>query len=242
MHPEVFQFFGRAAPVIVLWLMGFVALTVVTLIRRALEGRSDVYRDSLAGGELPGILLVLMHSAAFGYALWLGDWLSVLLFAWWGPGFLVVAGLVLAKRPVDWKRFALFTSVACKLLYVALVIAFFAHKVLLPIYAYSLWIVHDQVRLTWLQHNADRTRRLIEDKWLPRVGYPAFLGLPLFVDDLPLRLPCLVAGAIVGGLWVLGLARVLRRGDFLRRPESFTENLRDIIYLRSQGEEQDAAS
>ena len=242
MHPEAFQLFGRAAPVIVIWLMGFVALTVVALIRRALAGRTDVYRDSLVGGELPGILLVLMHSAAFGYALWLGDWLAVLLFAWWGPGFLVVAGLVLAKRPVDWKRIAVFTSVACKLLYVALVAAFFVHGVLLPIYAYSLWIVHDQVRLTWLQHNADRTRRLVEDKWLPRVGYPAFLALPIFVEDLPLRVPCLVAGAIVGGLWVVGLVRVVRRGGFHRRPGSFTENLRDIIYLRSQVGEQDAAS
>lgn len=236
MNPEVYRLFDRACPVILAWLMGFAALTVGTLAWRWWKGRADRHRDSLIGGELPGILLVLMHSVCFVHAIILGDWLSALVFAWWGPGFLVVATLVLMKRPVAWRRIARATSVACKVLYVVLVGLFFHHGFLAPVFAYSLWIMHDQVRLAWLQHNADRTRRIREDGWLPRVCYPLFLGIPAVVPGFPLRWTCAVAAAVIAVLWVWGLVRLARQGVFMRRPASFTDNLRDIVYLRSDAD------
>jgi hypothetical protein len=231
MDPAVYQLFGRACPFILAWLMGFAALTVATLAWRAWHRRSDVHRDSLIGGELPGLPLVLMHSACFAYACQRGDWASALLFGWWGPGFLVVATLVLAKRRVDWARIARATSIACKLDYLVLVGLFIHHHEWAPVFAYSLWIMHDQVRLAWLQHNADRTRRLCEDRWLPRICYPLFLAVPLIADDLPFRWACAGTALVVAVLWLWGLVRLRRMGVFMARPRSFTANLRDIVYL-----------
>ena len=101
-----------------------------------------------------------------------------------------------------------------------------------PVFAYSLWIMHDQVRLVWLQHNADRTRRVCEDRWLPRICYPGFLIVPFFVADFPLRWACATAAGIVLMLWIWGLVRLSRAGGFFARPASFTDNLRDIVYLQ----------
>lgn len=211
--------------------MGFIALTVATLLRRWWEGRSGHRRDTLIGGELPGLPLVLMHSACWGCALARQDWLSVALFAWWGPGFLVVAGLVLAKRRVPWWRLGRATSILCKVLYLALVGLLLHHGQPAPVFAYSLWIMHDQVRLAWLQGNADRTRRIGEDWWLPRICYPLFLGLPLVTADVPWRWASAAVAALVLVLWLWGLGRLVRRRGFRAKPLSFTENLRDIVYL-----------
>jgi len=231
MDPEVYQLFARTCPFIVVWLAGFLALTIATLIRRAYRHEEQVHRDSLIGGELPGIPLVLMHSVSFGYSCYLGDWLSALVFGWWGPGFLVVATFVLSKRRIDWRRIARATSVACKLNYLILVGLFLHHGELAPIFVYSLWIMHDQVRLAWLQFNADRTRRVGEDWWLPRICYPLFLAIPLYDAEFPFRWLCLAAAGVIAVLWVWGLVRLVRQGTFSRRPRSFTDNLRDIVYL-----------
>ena len=231
MDPAVYRLFDRACPIILGWLLGFIALTIGLLVKRAWSGQTHRHRESLIGGELPGILLVLMHSVCFVYALHLHDWLSALIFGWWGPGFLVVATLVLMKRPVAWRRIARATSFSCKLNYLVLVGLFLHYGFAAPVFAYSLWIMHDQVRLAWLQQNADRTRRVWEDFWLPRICYPLFLAIPFVVADLPLRWACAGAAALIAVLWLWGLARLVRQGLFRRRPASFTDNLRDIVYL-----------
>jgi len=92
--------------------------------------------------------------------------------------------------------------------------------------------MHDQVRLAWLQHNADRTRRVTEDYWLPRLCYPLFLSIPFFVADFPCRWWCFSIATAILVLWLWGLLRLLRQGNFHVRPASYTENLRDIIYLK----------
>lgn len=231
MNSEVYWLFDQACPVIVVWLSGFVGLTLGLLAWRWKTGQVQRHRESLIGGELPGILLVLMHSVCFVYSLYLGDWWSVVVFGWWGPGFLVVAILVLMKRPVAWQRIARATSISCKLNYLILVGLFWYHDAWGPIFAYSLWIMHDQVRLAWLQQNADRTRRVSEDYWLPRVCYPLFLSIPLFTPDFPLRWLCVCVAGIIFILWMWGILRLIQRGLFFQRPASFTDNLRDIIYL-----------
>jgi len=231
MDPAVYQLFARAAPLIIVWLIGFLTLSLVAIARRALQGRTGRQRDSMIGGELPGLPLVLMHSVCFVYSCLRQDWLSALLFAWWGPGFVVVAILVLARRRVPWKRLARATSITCKLNYLVLAGLFLHFRCLAPVYAYSLWIMHDQVRLAWLQGNADRSRRLFEDGWLPRLCYPLFLGLPVLAPSFPLRWLCAAVAVVVWTMWLWGLARLVRDGRFRTRPESYTDNLRDIVYL-----------
>ena len=232
MDPEVYHLFARACPYILIWIMGFLALTVATLAWRAWTKQDANHRDSMVGGELPGILLVLMHSVCCGYSLYRHDWLSALVFGWWGPGFLVVATLVVAKRRVDWQRIALATSITCKLNYLLLVGLFIHYGDLAPVFAYSLWIMHDQVRLAWLQRNADRTRRVFEDRWLPRICYPLFLVIPIIDADFPFRWVCAGAALIVAALWLWGLMRLIRLRVFYERPRSYTDNLRDIVYLQ----------
>lgn len=231
MNPEVYGLFARLAPIILIWLMGFCALTFGTLAWRAWRRIEDQHRDSMVGGELPGILLVLMHSVCCGYSVYLQDWMSALVFGWWGPGFLIVATLVVMRRPVNWQRIARATSISCKLNYLVLVGIFIHVDLLAPVFAYSLWIMHDQVRLAWLQHNADRTRRCFEDWWLPRICYPLFLGLPFITADFPMRWVCAAVASLIAVLWIWGLIRLVRLGIFRRRPRSFTDNLRDIVYL-----------
>lgn len=236
MSSAVYLLFVRWSPWIIAWLSGFILLTVVCLMRRARAGTSSVHRDSLIGGELPGLPLVLMHSVGFAASLLHGDWISVVVFGWWGPGFLLIAGLVLAKRPVPWRALALPMSWACKVNYLVLVGIFAYWRCWEPIFAYSLWIMHDQVRLSWLQGNADRTRRTSEDGWLPRICYPGFLVLPWLVESFPGRWWCAGMGTVIFLLWIWGLVRVRQQGRFFTKPVSFTDNLRDIVYLRLHGQ------
>ena len=231
MNPEVYHLFARACPYILIWLMGFLALTIFTLMVRAYRKQENIHRDTMVGGELPGIPLVLMHSVCFGYSCFLHDWLSALIFGWWGPGFLVIATLVVAKRQVNWQKIARATSVTCKLNYLLLVGLFFNYGDYAPIFAYSLWIMHDQVRLAWLQHNADRTRRVFEDGWIPRICYPLFLFIPFVDSNFPFRWVCAAAASMVCILWLWGLLRLIKAGFFREKPQSFTANLRDIVYL-----------
>jgi len=232
MSSTVYHLFARVSPWIIGWLSGFVLLTVIFLIRRAWTGQSQVHRDSLIGGELPGLPLVLMHSVCFGYSVMLGDWISAVVFGWWGPGFLLIAGMVLAKREVPWRALALPMSWACKLNYLILVGLFAYWHCWEPIFAYSLWIMHDQVRLAWLQGNADRTRRTTEDWWLPRLGYPVFLIIPWLVESFFLRWWCAGLATIIFLLWAWGIVRLIHKGQLFNKPRSFTDNLRDIVYLR----------
>ncbi|MCO5171868.1 MAG: hypothetical protein M9894_36675 [Planctomycetes bacterium] len=81
--PEVYRTLEQATPALVAWLALFTALTVVKVARRAL-GRPVEVREGMIASELPGLPLMLLHSAGFGLALWRGDLLSAALFAWWG--------------------------------------------------------------------------------------------------------------------------------------------------------------
>ena len=233
---RIYAFFDATTTAQVLWIALFLTITIAKLIARA-RGR-EVPAASGISGELSGLPLTLLHSACFGYALWLGDWVSAALFAWWGPGFLWVASWFLyikAKRiDFDWEPFALTTSILCKLNYAALMVVFLWHGLHGIPFVFSLWIMHDQVRLAWLHGNADRTRRSTEDLWLVRLAYAGFLFLPWFVSDFPLRTLTRILGPLVGVLWIVGIWRVVVSGRFRRTPDNADENLRNIVYLRSR--------
>ncbi|MBX3471711.1 MAG: hypothetical protein KF878_33060 [Planctomycetes bacterium] len=232
--PEVYRTLEQATPGLVAWLALFTLLTVVKVARHAL-GHAVDGREGMITSELPGLPLMLLHSAGFGLALWHGDPLSAALFAWWGPGYLVVAATLLVaarrKRRLDWRPLARATSWACKLSYVVFMAIYGALGLPGLPFVFSAWIIHDQVKLAWLRGNADRTRRVAEDAWLPRVLYAALLGLP-FVANVPLREVAIGLALVLGPLWAVGLARVIRSGRFRERPDpEASDNLRDIVYL-----------
>ncbi|MGE0706853.1 MAG: hypothetical protein AB7N76_06575 [Planctomycetota bacterium] len=222
------------------WILAWLALpSLWTLAKTALRaaGREVSMSEHTIVTELPGLPLMLLHTVGFLLALWYRDPLSALLFAWWGPGYLATVALVLSKRPVDWRPAAPWTSYGCKLSYVAFMALYAVHGCWTLPFAFSVWIMSDQVRLAWFTGNADRTRRTCEDLWLPRVFYPGLLLLPLFVA-LP-RVPAVPAAALglsILAAWVAGLVRVARAGTFWRQPDpSVSHNLRDIVYLRRPG-------
>lgn len=240
---EVYRTLDRAAP----WLTGWLTLfALVTLVRIARHRPGDPPRkETMVGSELPGLPLMLLHSAGFALAAWHRDVVSALLFLWWGPGYLVVSSIVLrqaqTKRPIDWRPYALATSWGCKLSYLIFMIIYASFGLPGLPFVFSAWVILDQVKLAWLRGNADRTRRLTEDAWLPRLGYVLGLFIPLGFE-MPLRLLATGLGMTLFVLWVVGLARVIQAGRFFTKPDPRTsDNLRDIIYL-SQGQMEAAAS
>ena len=172
--PEVYRTLNSLAP----WVLGWIAVcTCWTLLKVALKaaGRDVTMSTETLWTEGPGGPLLLGHTVGFVLALMHRDPLSAALFLWWGPGYLITAAIVLSKRPVDWQKPALWTSWGCKLSYVAFMAIYVHHGLYALPFAFSLWIMNDQVRLAWFTGNADRTRRTVEDLWLPRLLYPGLL-------------------------------------------------------------------
>src|SRR4051812_29821381 len=100
--PEVYRTLDRATPALFVWLTVFVGLTLRKLARRA-QGLPVATHEGTVASELPGLPLMLLHSVGFALSLWRRDLVSTLLFAWWGPGYLLVASLMLLKVRVDWR-------------------------------------------------------------------------------------------------------------------------------------------
>lgn len=231
---RIYAFFEGTTAAQVLWVGLFIAITLARLGALARKRELSILTGPI-GGELPGLPLTLLHSVCFVWALGIGDWASVVLFAWWGPGFLWVAGWYLyiraKKIDFDWRPYARATSLLCKVNYLALMVVFLWHGLPGIPFVFSLWIMQDQVRLAWFHANADRTRRLTEDYWIIRLAYGAFLFIPWFVPEFPLRALAQALGLLVGLLWIAGIYRVVRSGCFHRVPQDGNENLRNIVYL-----------
>jgi hypothetical protein len=241
MNSEIYQLFDRATPLMVAWTAIFLVHTVGQIIYATFRGGGGV-RSPVVSSEITGFPLVAMHTVCFGYSVWLGDWVSAILFGWWGPGFVYFAYIVITRKrdkiEVDWSKHGKWTSIACKIYYVVLVIALYLHGAYGPIFCYSLWIMHDQVALAWFQHNADRSRRLSEDFWVLRVAYPAFLTVPFFDPSFPFRTFASVLAIVTIVFWITAMYRVVTKFEFSRRPLSYTENLRDIVYLKSREQDE----
>lgn len=231
---QIFQLFESCSPGLIVWISAFVAWTTLR-IARSLLGQPPGGPQHFLVDEAPGLPLALLHSVAFVMAAWRLDPASLLLFAWWGPGFVITATIYIrarrAGRFIDWRPVARATSLGCKVGYLIFMIIYGAYGMPGPMFVFSLWIMHDQVRLCWFSRSADRTRRTFEDRWLVRILYPGLLLTPLFAPDMPLRAFSAVAGLLVLCLWIAGLVRVRRGGTFFDRPGADSDNLRDIVYL-----------
>ena len=225
-----------------IWFIAWSSLFSLLAIYRML--RVYVYRlagaaDGPIATELAGLPLTFSHVIAFYFAARAGDIWAMAVFLWWGPGFISVVLLYLAakamKCSIDWYPWRKPIAWACKLNYLAIVLVMAGKGMWLMTFAYSVWIIHDQVVRLFLANDADRLRRTLDDLWLFRLAYPLGLFLPLLFD-FPARLWLLAYSMVLFTLWCVGVVRVLAIQKLRERPED-SELLRNMMYFKPRAGE-----
>lgn len=223
-----------ASPYVVLWISLF---TVGTTFRIFMRIRSGVPRvaDSPVLTELAGLPLTLLPTACFVWALARADWISAVLLAWWGPGFLLTLATValfkVRRHEIDWYPWRTTISYLCKGSYLVYMLLFAWLGLFGIMFAFSAWIINDQYEKAFMSLDADRLRRTFDDHWFFRVAYPAGLLIPFFASTMAYREVSAVYGALLLLLWIAGLYYVKRRGKLLERPDD-TSLLRNMTYFR----------
>jgi hypothetical protein len=234
MNPALFAFMEQCAPYLVFWSMIFTAITAIRIARRVRMG-IDRVGDSAAYTELAGLPLTLLQSVCFAYAVWLGDGWSMLLFLWWGPGFITVAiAIIVAKirrAPIDWYPWRYPISFLCKGYFLAYAGAFLAMDTPTMLFAFSVWIINDQYEKAFMSSDADRLRRTFDDFWLFRVLYPAGLLAPYLFPGMPYRALFAAYGTALLAAWLLGTWFVWRKGLLRTLPDD-ASLLRNMVYFR----------
>jgi hypothetical protein len=233
MAPEIYQGLERVSPLLILWSFGFTLIHGLRIVRHIHRGLGQLPDNALLT-ELAGLPLTILQTLAFVMAAVYVDWLSMLLFLWWGPGFVAVLALLIVarvrQRRVDWHPFRYLISYLCKLCYLAYMVTFFIYHLPGMMFAFSAWIINDQYEKAFLSLDADRTRRTFHDRWLFRALYPAGLLVPLFYAETPWRFFSMGYGLGLLGLWIAGLVYVARRGAFFRLPQD-PSLLRNMVYF-----------
>jgi hypothetical protein len=233
MSPEIYRFLEQTSPLLILWTFAFTLLHSVRIGHRFWRDLGKA-PDNAVLTELAGLPLTVLQSVAFVLAVLHGDWLSMLLFLWWGPGFVTVLVFVivarLRRRRIDWHPFRYLISYLCKLYYLAYMVTFFLHDMPGMMFAFSVWIINDQYEKAFMSLDADRTRRTFHDRWLFRLLYPSGLLIPLFFPETPLRPFSIGYGLALLGLWIAGLVYVARQGAFFRLPQD-PSLLRNMVYF-----------
>lgn len=233
MNPALFSFIETCAPYLVFWSLAFTVITSIRILRRIRRGIDQV-PDSAVYTELAGLPLTLLQSVCFAYAVWLGDWLSMMLFLWWGPGFILIAFIVIRAKKrgnaIDWHRWRLVISFLCKGYYLAYIAAFLAMKSPTMLFAFSVWIINDQYEKAFMSLDADRLRRTFDDYWLFRVLYPLGLLTPYFFVAMPYRLLFTIYGTVLLVAWLGGVFYVRSKGFLRQRPKD-PSLLRNMVYF-----------
>lgn len=233
MTPGVYARLDGATPFLVGWIALFTVLHCVRFVLMRREG-ADRRAHSTAITELAGLPLALLQTDGFVRALLAADPLSALLFAWWGPGFILSAIYYVRRKKqgikASWGGLHLWISRLCKLNYFAFMLAFAWLGLPGPAFVYSAWIINDQIGLAFLSSDADRLRRTFHDYWLIRIGYPAGLLLPFFAPSLS-TVPYRVYAAALLVLWLTGIRRVAFTTGIMEMPKG-SPLLRNMIYDR----------
>jgi hypothetical protein len=233
MNPAIYRFIEDVSPYLAAWLLVFTLVTAWRFARKLRSGEGRV-PDSVLFTELPGLPIAALQSICFVWALATLDWLSALLFLWWGPGFVAIAAAwLIAKRrgkPIDWHRYRYVISWLCKGHYVLYAIVFASRGMGGAIFVLSAWIINDQIEKAFMSVDADRLRRTFDDFWLIRVLYPAGLLAPWFAPQLPLRMFMAAYGVLLLAAWLCGIAYVARKGLLRVRPED-PSLLRNMVYF-----------
>lgn len=233
MNPAIYRFIEAAAPAIALWLCVFSLVTAWRVALRLLRGVERV-PDSVLFTELPGLPIAALQSICFIWAVVSLDWLSALLFLWWGPGFVAVAVIYMrAKRRglvIDWYPYRYLISWLCKGTYLLYAAVFAWLAMWGTLFVLSAWIINDQVEKAFMSLDADRLRRTFDDSWLFRILYPAGLLIPWFAPGLPYRDLLGAYGALLLAAWLCGAFYVKRKGLLLARPQD-PSLLRNMVYF-----------
>ena len=233
MNPAIYRFIEAASPYLALWLFFFSLVTAWRVVQRLRRGVERV-PDSVLFTELPGLPIAALQSICFVWAVVSADWLSALLFVWWGPGFVAVAAIwMTAKRrgkPIDWHRYRYVISWLCKGCYVLYVGVFAWRGMFGAIFVLSAWIINDQVEKAFMSLDADRLRRTFDDIWLFRILYPAGLLVPWFATELSYRMLFAAYGTTLLLAWLCGVIYVARKGLLRVRPQD-PSLLRNMVYF-----------
>jgi len=232
-NPAIYHFLEAASPYLVLWSGVFTVLTSIRLWQRVRHG-VDRLADSAVYTELAGLPLTLLQPVCFVWAVLTLDYLSALLFLWWGPGFVISAVFYIrAKRrgqPIDWYPVRYVISWLCKGCYLVYMAVFWWKGMPGMMFAFSVWIINDQYEKAVLSLDADRLRRTFDDHWLFRVAYPAGLLIPWVAASTPIRPYALAYGTVLLLLWGAGVVWVRQRG-FLRTRPPDPSLLRNMVYF-----------
>lgn len=237
MNKEIYLFMETNALWLSCWILFFTLLNLLKISQRFSKGAEAKIQNTFFV-EAAGIPLVLLHSVCFVKALLSLDFLSVLLFAWWGPGFLVIASLYIAKMKkgehLKWGSTRNLIAWICKINYLVFAFIYWQLGCYGILFVFSIWIMNDQLMMSWLSDDADRSRRSFHDYWFIRVLYPMGLFLPLVY---PGSFSCFYIWAAYGlfifVMWSAGLMRLLRLQKFMDLPKD-QGLLRNMTYFKDQ--------
>ncbi len=235
LNKEIYNFMEAQAFWLSWWVLAFTFINLYKIFNRFVRKIPAASQHTLYV-EAAGLPLVLLHSVCFVKALIALDFISALLFAWWGPGFLWVAILYLRKmkkgQHMKWGNSRKIISWICKINYLIFVAIYWKYECYTIIYVFSIWIINDQLMLAWLSNDGDRFRRTFHDFWFFRLCYPAGLFLPfLFPASFQNSAICSIYGLSLFVTWLSGIFYLFKIGKFMQLPQE-RGLLRNMTYFK----------
>ena len=232
LNREIYVFMESLAPYLSGWVFFFTLINLGKIGARLKKSGSAQSHNTFFV-EAAGIPLTLLHTVCFVKSIFLQDWLSMLLFVWWGPGFLYVATLYLSRskqqKSINWHPYKRIICWLCKLNYLLFALVYWHFECYAIIFVFSVWIINDQVMMAWLSDDADRSRRTFHDGWAVRLCYPLALFIPFFFA-IPGAWFWQCYGLFLFVLWTAGIYRVYRSSKFMDVPND-QGLLRNMIYF-----------
>ena len=117
MAVEIYDFLEQSSPSLIGWLSIFTLITCIRIIYCRVKGIEKTAHSPLLA-ELAALPLEILQSVCFVKAIFLGDWISMVLFFWWGPGFVLAALYVVSfriwKKKIRWSPYKKMISWLCK--------------------------------------------------------------------------------------------------------------------------------
>ena len=237
MNKEIYLFMEGNSFWLSCWILAFTLINLSKIYLRFSKGQDAKVQNTFFV-EAAGIPLVLLHSVCFVKAVMSADLLSIVFFAWWGPGFLLVAGLYIAKMKkgehIQWGGSRNIIAWICKVNYLIFAIIYWQLGCYGTLFVFSIWIMNDQLMMLWLSDDADRTRRSFHDFWFIRLLYPAGLFLPLiFTEAFQYFQLWSAYGLFIFVMWTVGVLRLVRIQKFMDLPKD-QGLLRNMTYFKDQ--------
>lgn len=237
MDKNIYLFMESNAFWLSCWILTFTLINLMKMSSRFRAGKEAKIQNTFFV-EAAGIPLVLLHSVCFIKAFIYHDFISLVFFAWWGPGFLIVAALYIMKmkqgKHLQWGKSRSLIAWVCKLNYLVFAFVYWRLECFNILYVFSIWIMNDQIMMLWLSDDADRTRRCFHDFWFIRILYPFGLLLPLFyADHFTYPLVWLIYGSFLLIAWFGGVIRLVRKKTFMELPKD-QGLLRNMTYFQDE--------